>query len=611
MIKKPENHVKETRSIAYVQKIWAKWVVNRLNEDYGIDLEVIISENDEITDIKFPVQLKSTDKIKLKDGLISFSIDTEHLSYFFNQYLPFVFILYDNQNDVAYWLIIQEYIWDSLNGRKPDWRKQKSNTLYIPIENKIENLNRVKESVIAVGNMIVQERWYKIDIRDGLGLKEKLEKIEKIEKLENFEEKVELKVKEAKLEQYSLLIHIGHIENANMKLKEIYNQNKRDIMHLKSIIGLASQLNIVKEIENNQMVNYCKEGIDSAKELKNTTAESILILSKNRAISYNVIQKVGKVLYSEQISLLSKYGKLNLPWINNEFKELKNMLIALEEELNEALDNLIKNENYYIMTYFLAGVLDISAILISKYKIHNAENKKVEDEIENKMWISKHLLNISKIFNDPGLEITVKSSVANFYYQSEKSEALNLMKEALEISIKIDYKPQIDRLNVIVKNIEENPNPYKLNENLKKNLSFSDLQNLTIKSLEFQGIDLDSNDENIEDILLGVKDANPENYHKFCSYIYIVYVSNSPLGQSVGLRSLGKKMIYCSKKNVPEIGFSLEELFIHFKDIHCENCEMINPRDSSWVGKVDWFDKRWQSPMIQAVLKKLHENGVI
>jgi hypothetical protein len=610
MIKRPENHIKETRSISYVQKVWAEWSVNKLSQDYGIDLDVTICENGEVTDIKFPAQLKSTDKIKLKNGLISFSIDTEHLNYFFNQSLPFLFVLYDNQNDIAYWLLIQDYIWDNLNEKKPDWRTQQYNTLYIPVENKIEDLNKVKEAIIDAGNRIIQEIWYKLDIRDGLGLKENLEKIEKLKKLENFEEKAELKVKEAKLEMSLLLIHAGDIENANVKLNEIYTQNKQDLMHLKSIIALASQLNIADSVQNEKVINYSKEGIDLAKELKNITAESILILSKNRAIFYKIILKIGKLLYSKQINSQSGYGKLNLLFIDNEFKQLTKMFRELEEELNEALDTLIKNEDYYIAIYFLAGVLDLSAMLISAYKPHNAEIMKVESEIENKMEISKHLLNIIKIFNDPELEIVVKSSVANFYYYSEKPEALNLMKEALEISIEIENKAQISRLNKLVKIIEEKPNPYKIDEDFQENLSTSELQNLIITSLEYQGIDFNSKDEITEAILLGIKDANPEKYHKFCSNIYIVYVTTSPLGRSIALTSLGRKMIYCSEKNVLIVGISLEESFLQFKSQYCENCEMINPRDSNWQCKVGWFEKRRLSTRIQEVLRKLHENQV-
>ena len=78
-----------------------EWNVNILHEDYGVDLDITICENNEVTDIKFPAQLKSTDKIKIKDDLITFSLDTEHLNYFYNHTLPFLFILFDNQNDNA------------------------------------------------------------------------------------------------------------------------------------------------------------------------------------------------------------------------------------------------------------------------------------------------------------------------------------------------------------------------------------------------------------------------------------------------------------------------------------------------------------------------------
>jgi hypothetical protein len=69
-------------------------------------------------------------------------------------------------------------------------------------------------------------------------------------------------------------------------------------------------------------------------------------------------------------------------------------------------------------------------------------------------------------------------------------------------------------------------------------------------------------------------------------------------------------MIYCSEKNVLIVGISLEESFLQFKSQYCENCEMINPRDSNWQCKVGWFEKRRLSTRIQEVLRKLHENQV-
>ena len=134
-----------------------------------------------------------------------------------------------------------------------------------------------------------------------------------------------------------------------------------------------------------------------------------------------------------------------------------------------------------------------------------------------------------------------------------------------------------------------------------------ELQNVIKKSLEYQGIDFNSNDVNTEAILLGLKDANPEEYHKFCNNIYIVYFT-SPLGKSIALPSLGPKMIYCSEKNVAQEGINLEESFNFFKNQNCEKCEMITPRDSNWKCNAGWFDQRWKSSIIQEFLKKRYKN---
>ena len=457
MIKRPDNHIKETRSKAYILNVWAEWAVNILHEDYGVDLDITVCENNEVTDIKFPAQLKSTDKIKIKDDLISFSIDTEHLNYFHNHTLPFLFILFDNQNDKAYWIIIQDYIWDILNEKTPNWRNQKYNTIYIPIQNNILDKEQVKESINIAGNRIITEKWYKLDVGEGLGLKENLERIKEIEKIEKFETETELKSKEAKLKLSLLFINEDNIQKANIKLMEIYNLNKRDLIHLEATIALASQLNIADSVQNEKLVNYSVEGIELAKELKNTTAESMLILAKNRAKFYEVIQKVGKLLYSKQVSSQSKYGKFNLIFINKQFEEITKIFIDLNEEINDALNKLMKSNDYYLLTHFLAETLDITSMIISEYKTFDAENKEIKTEIANKIPISKSLLDILKVIDNTELDMYVKSSIAWFYYLSELPESLNLMKESLELSIKLDNKPQIRRLKTLVNIIEEIP----------------------------------------------------------------------------------------------------------------------------------------------------------
>lgn len=606
MIKRPNTHIKETRSLSYVQNVWAEWAVNKLDEDYGVDLEVTIFENNEVTDINFPAQLKSTDKINIKNDLISFSIDTKHLNYFFNHPRPFVFILFDNQNGTAYWLIIQDYVWDILNEKIANWFNQKYNTIYLPIENKIEDKTKVKEAVMNSGKRIIQENWYKLRVGEGLGLNNTLNDIEKLEK---FEEETELKAKETKFIIFNKLIYQNNIEEANNKLLDIYNQNKRDLMHLRSIIGITSLLSIADPVQNGIILKLCLEGIEIAKELKNEIAEALLVSLKNNSIHFLLIEKAGKLLYSRNISLESRSSQYNLVFLNKQFEELTKMLLNLNEETNEVLDNLIKNKDYYFLIYCLAGILSVSAVAIQKYKTFDPENEFIDQEISNKMKLSNDLIKLVKIFNDDELELTVKSSVAWLYFYSEKPESLNLMQEALDIAIKIDNKSQIERLKVLVKIIEENPNPFDNSKNSidLETLTTSESQELLKKSLEYQGIDLSLKDSTTEAILLGLKDANPEKYFKYCKNIYIAYISTSPLGQSIGLPFLGSKMIYCPYAEYSE-SVNLELLFEWLVSDHCKNCDKREPRDPDWECKVKWVEEMRNSDVVRDVLREIYGN---
>lgn len=602
MIKRPANHIKETNSLAYVTKTWSEWAVNETKDDYGIDLDVIIFENNEITDINFPAQLKSTDNIKLKNEIISYSIDTEHLNYYFSHPIPFIFILYDNKSEEAYWIIIQDFVWDILNNNTPNWRNQKYNTLYLPIKNKIEDKDQVKRSIINTRKRIIQEKWYKLKIGEGLGLNETLEDIEKLEK---FEEQTEIKTKEAKLILSNKFTYQGEVEKAIDKIMDIYKQDKKDLMHLKSIMMLTSHFNISIMDENLKLINLCMEGIKLAKELNNTIYESILILSKSKAIYYLLVQKVGSLLYSQKVSSLSEFGQIRQIFLGKQFEELTKEFNLLYEEIDHSLDNLIKNKEYYLLIYCLSELLDVSSMTIAEYKVYDNKNEVLKEEIISKTKLAEHLLKTSKVFKDKELELSIKSSVANLYYLTENSKAFDLMKEALKIANELNHKPEIDKLKLLLEQLKNNPSPYVIKDkHWQEKLTSKEFQELLKNSLQQQGIDLDSDDEITKAILLGLKDADPEKYYKHCKNLYIVYLSSSPLGQMIALPTLGLKMVYCPKKSNIFEGINLEFLFESFVEEYCTDCDKLDPRDPEWKCKVGWIEEMRLSEIIQKLLKR-------
>lgn len=482
---------------------------------------------------------------------------------------------------------------------KPDWNLQKTITLEIPIENQINNKESVKMAIINTQKRMIQENWLQLDFGEGLGLNNTLNDIEK---LNRFEQMTEIKLKQAKLLLAHRLSYQGDDKAAVDKIMEIYNQQKRDIPHLRAIITLTSYLNIANKEENEKVISLCTEGIKLSEELKDIISNAILTTYKNKAIYFIISRKIGELFYSRKI-----YNLSNLSWmdffVNDELQELSQILIELNGEINYILKRLIESNNYFILTYILTELLDISTMLISQLKLFD-ENKWIEQEISNKKTLSGFLLKVINVFKDKELELNIKRSVANFYYYSQYSDAISLMNDALRIAIELDNKPEIERLKHLVEHMTNSPNPYNIKKIKEfKKLTTKELQDLTKESLRFQGIKLDSKDDITDGILLGLNDIDLEKYLQFCRNIYIEYTSTSLVGQMTGLPSLGSKVIYCPFGGMFE-GVSLENLFNGFVNQFCKNCKKRELRDKDWKCTVEWLEQRERPNVIKKIIEQ-------
>lgn len=103
-----ESHILENKSRKFFQKsIPDEWVVNSPDNDYGIDFNVEISVNNRMTGLNFSVQLKSTGASK-KENTISATLKHSTVSYYFSRLEPVMIIIYDLEDDEAYWSWIHE-----------------------------------------------------------------------------------------------------------------------------------------------------------------------------------------------------------------------------------------------------------------------------------------------------------------------------------------------------------------------------------------------------------------------------------------------------------------------------------------------------------------------
>lgn len=131
-----ESHILENKSRKFFQKLVPdEWVVNTPNHDYGIDFQVEIAINNQITGLNFSVQLKSTSVSKNQKN-ISVPLKRSTIVYYFSRLEPVMLVIYNSDDDEAYWSWIHELAIDLT-------KSNETFTVSISKEKKLSTINWV------------------------------------------------------------------------------------------------------------------------------------------------------------------------------------------------------------------------------------------------------------------------------------------------------------------------------------------------------------------------------------------------------------------------------------------------------------------------------------
>lgn len=79
------------------------WIVRDKNPDVGIDMEIEIVEDEEVTNKMIWVQLKATEKVSTKKE-ISYSMETKHLKYYEGCPVPVIIVYWIKSEEKFYYL---------------------------------------------------------------------------------------------------------------------------------------------------------------------------------------------------------------------------------------------------------------------------------------------------------------------------------------------------------------------------------------------------------------------------------------------------------------------------------------------------------------------------
>jgi hypothetical protein len=137
--RRTREHVIADLSVNHVERfiLHCCWTVERKRYDYGVDLLMdTYNANGEVENGRVAFQLKATDTLKRSaDGkAILLGLEWRDLLFWLNELIPVILVLYDAQEDRAFWLYVQDYF------RRQGWAKRAGRTTTVTVRIPRDNL---------------------------------------------------------------------------------------------------------------------------------------------------------------------------------------------------------------------------------------------------------------------------------------------------------------------------------------------------------------------------------------------------------------------------------------------------------------------------------------
>jgi len=591
-MKRPSEHVKEEISSRILEsKIPPEWILREIKPDYGIDKSLEIVENGVVTGKEILIQLKGTNVPNFNKEYFNFRLKTYQLKYYEKRDIPVVLIVVDIKNEICYWIFLQQYIFDTLNIKKPSWKKQKTVRIKIPIKQKLNNnLDQIIDIAKGGSAFIISRKINQIPSNYLARWKNNAEAIiEKSKVAKNFMEKsFHLKFEIS----YNYDKEGNHDKSIGI-LKEVREiaisaNDKNNIV--KSSLLLAYQYNSYNQ--NEIVWNILIDIKEIVEELNDNNYNILWHGSIHETLYIRLIQKYNSLL---RLSIVSSIKPKNImtPFLVLRIHEIVSQIYDVEIEFIKLLNKAYDDEEYLIYIDFLKRLAKMHYIWV-----YNNSIKGNQDVIFNQLKKIENMLlytiDISHKISDD-FHFLLLLDLIYLYHSMEKftlrDSTIDKAKKIAKKLEHIGYLNTLDGLNEFFEKSYTISYLIKYDEvkSQQKDISEEEEVRFIKALLKNGGIDFESGDDDLARLArIGLKDRNPERILKHCENLYIELVIYGPIWNTVALPETGMKILFCDKKG-SIMGYSLDELLDRFKNSYCRECKCNSPRSRGWK-----WSKKWQ-----------------
>lgn len=604
MVKKRTIQQKsEDESKGVLLTLFKDWIVNPLNTDFGFDFEVrltapIDKKTQEVSEISFYVQNKSSIKSEGDKAIEDLAIDDWIL--FLGQRNPVLITKYDLFKKQFYWEIAQDYLWDTIERKDQNWRRRKYKR--IRLTKKITNLDEIKTAIITSQKRIT--RYHSLNLGIGEGIRIDREELSRLTKTT---EKMLDEFKYLSLWKSCYARKKGDLQTAHNSLMDVYTSPKADEAKVRAIIGIIFELNIAYLKENEQIIKLAEEAISLCEKLNLTYLKAFATILRNRAILYVIVKKMTEVQFGLKVQ--ETLGDQSFSFFyNQEYIKLFNFHQKLINEINSSLLSLLLNKKIYYYLAALSILIDVFTTQVASFTIFNREIIKEEQKLR-KTFIEQCEFALGTISNIDLKKVLLRS-LANYYYWTlENEKAVEHISTAIDLGKEDCDKFFVEENSKLREKMEKKQNPYDIPK-IKNidDMTVEEYQEMTENLLEVQGIKLSCEDELTKAISMALRDINPKEYFQHCKNLHICYLNTSILGRSIGLPSMGTKLVWCKHCKCSITGFDLKGTFNSFKRENCQSCVHNEPRSKKWICYVKWVKKQEKHPDFKKVLTNLKRN---
>ena len=583
-------------SVGKLTVLLSDWVLNQLTNDFGLDFDVricssFVEKKQTVTKTSFYVQLKSTIEPCVPEPYHDLDIDDINL--FANQGIPVVLIKYYEKCDQFHWVIIQPYVWDILDKEDPGWSNKSTKRIKIP--HKLENLKELENQVLDA-----QKRIARHQVSD-LGIGEAIHPTE----LEKFRNRHLEELKAISLDLASQKTKSGEFDEAKKLFEEVASSPDDDNYKLNAILNLIFQSDSSKIEEHPEILELTRQGIELADKISTPNYMHLLKIMRYRVQLVRIDSQLSRALYAKKYDERDGEGTFSFIY-QLDVQALDSIRKSIVISMGQSISELVKGRYKSELILALATAIESIIYQIQILGFINPEIMQAEEK--NRAPFIQSFIDLLKTETDKDrLQNGYFDLFLYFYWSGNVKLAKEYLEKAKQIAIDAGCTGYVKKCNELLIMIDEHPNPLALPDQKEsvEDLVISEGKEAIRKHLEVFGCDFKNPDKlTKETILPALDEMDPTEYLRYCSHFRISFISPSPLGQSIGLPSLGMKAIWC-KYGSGSIGHSLKNMIPHFQSTKCKECKNRIERSKEWTCKIKYFEEQNADPEFQQYIDKM------